>query len=221
MPGGGRGAVATWGDQSSFASVPGAVGGSSTLSPSGRWGHGEEASGTEEGGPGRAAWPEGGRGPGGPPHPELLLGRTLGAPEGAACWPVSQKRESPPLHLDFLPRVGGRPWGTGRSQKAPPESGCAAGGASDGRGPPSGELRLPGWMKESGLRAGRSQALRLCASCPQRRASGACQAARRAKTLERGALERGALDRAGRPRLGGPSAQRGAGGISTRPLPSP
>lgn len=99
---------------------PGQWAGSSTLSPSGRWGHGEEASGTEEGGPGRAAWPEGGRGPGGPPHPELELGRTLGAPEGAACWPASQKRESPPLHLDFLPRVGGRPWGSGCSQKAPP-----------------------------------------------------------------------------------------------------
>lgn len=42
---------------------------------------GKRARGTEEGDPGRAAWPDGGHRPGVSPHPELVLGRALGAPE--------------------------------------------------------------------------------------------------------------------------------------------
>lgn len=207
--------MATWGDQSSSASVPGAVGG-------------EQHAVTlrEVGTRGRGQWDRGRRSR--PSSLKVAVGQA-GPRTRSCCWagPSGLQREPPagqcrrsvsPLlsTLISFPRWVGGPGGRDAARRRPPSLAVPQAGASDGRGPPSGELRLPGWMKESGLRAGRSQALRLCASCPQRRASGACQAARREKTLERGAL-----DRAGRPGLGGPSAQRGAGGISTRPLPSP
>lgn len=118
----------------SSASVPGAVGrkqqavtlrevGARRRGPVGR------NKGPEEGGPGQAAWPDGGRRPGGSPHPELVLGRALGAPEvGCQLARVSEGMSPLLSGLDFLPRGGGQDaaWAAG-SQRPLSEFGCAVG----------------------------------------------------------------------------------------------